>query len=207
MNDRTPDGRILYPAPERNKGPILEVLRRWIPRGARVLEVASGTGQHAVHFAAALAGVTWQPSEPEPDLRRSIEAWTSHEGVPGVLPPIDLDVRRSPWPVDEVDVVFNANMIHISPWEVTEALMAGAEQVVAPGGLVILYGPYKLGGTHTAGSNEAFHERLRNMDRRFGVRDLDDVAAVAARHGFDLVERVDMPANNQTVVFRRRPGT
>jgi SAM-dependent methyltransferase len=192
------------PATARNRDPILAVLRRVLPARGTVLEVASGTGEHAVHFAAALPGLTWQPSDPDPQARRSIAAWREASGLPNVLPPLPLDVAGPDWPAMQADAIVCINMIHIAPWRAAEGLVAGAARVLPPRGVLFLYGPYKEGGRHTAPSNEAFDADLRARDPEWGVRDLDDVKVLAARHGFDFTERVAMPANNLSVVFRRR---
>jgi SAM-dependent methyltransferase len=189
------------PAAERNREPILAVLRRVLPARGSVLEVASGTGQHVAHFAAALPGVTWQPSEIDPDLHRSIVAWTRH--LPNVRPPLRLEATSEPWPVHDIDALFNANLIHIAPWEVCLGLLRGAGRHLVPGGLLVVYGPFRIAGRHTADSNAAFDRQLRETDPRWGVRDLEAVGAAAADQGLALDERVPMPANNQTLVFRR----
>lgn len=196
------------PAAERNREPILGVLRRVLPPRGVVLEIASGTGQHVAHFASALPALVFQPSDRDDQDFASITAWCADGGVQNVRDPLVLDVTSDPWPetVGTVDAVFNANMIHIAPWEACLGLLRGAGAHLAPGGVLVTYGPYKLGGVHTAPSNEAFDLDLRARDPRWGVRDLDDVARVAAAHGLVLEERVAMPANNFTVVFRRASG-
>lgn len=190
-----------YPSAERNKGPILEVLRRILPSHATVLEVASGTGQHAAWFATELPGLTWQPSEAEPDLLPSIEAW--RVGCANVNPPVLLDVAVDPWPSQHADAVLAINMVHISPWESTEALFRGARRLLPRDGLLLLYGPYRVGGVHTAPSNEAFDRDLRARDPRWGVRDVDDIRKLAGSLAFRLDELVQMPANNLMLVLRR----
>lgn len=197
------DPRKFAPATARNRDPILGVLARVIPAGAKVLEIASGTGEHAVYFASRLPGVTWQPSDPDADSRASVDAWRAHERVPNVLPAVALDVVHEPWPVDEADAIVCINMIHISPWRACEALLAGAARRLPPSGPLFLYGPYKRGGAHTAPSNEAFDASLRARNPSWGVRDLDDVVREAAKRGLVLDEVVEMPANNLSVVLRR----
>lgn len=197
------DQRRHAPAAERNRGPILEVLRRVLPARGTVLEIASGTGQHVAHFAAALPALTFQPSDRDDEGFASIVAWCAHAGAANALPPIVLDVTRDPWPVATVDAIVCANMIHIAPWEAGLGLLHGAGRHLSHGGVLVLYGPYKIDGAHTAPSNAAFDADLRARDPRWGVRNLDDVAAVARDNGLALEERVAMPANNQTVVFRR----
>jgi SAM-dependent methyltransferase len=186
---------------DRNKGPILEVLTRVIPPNARILEIASGTGQHAVHFAAHLPGITWQPSDIDPERRASIRIWREESGLENILKPLAVDVTESDWGVGIFDAIYNSNLIHISPWECSLGLLAGARRHVRPGGLLIIYGPFKIGGEHTAPSNLEFDESLRSRDPAWGVRDLEAVREAA--DGFELEERVGMPANNRTLVFRR----
>jgi cyclopropane fatty-acyl-phospholipid synthase-like methyltransferase len=198
----THDSRGFAPATARNRDPILAVLVRVIPAGARVLEIASGTGEHAIYFAARLPGVSWQPSDPSPDARASIDAWRAQSCVDNVATAIELDVTKRPWPVEQFDALVCINMIHISPWAACEALFAEAPAHLAPRGVLYLYGPYKRGGAHTAESNEAFDRSLRARDPAWGVRDLDDVVALANKRGLLLDELVEMPANNLSVVFR-----
>jgi len=192
------------PAAERNKGPILEVLKRVLPASWLVLEVASGTGQHVVHFAKALPQLTWQPSDPDRQARQSIAAWIDEARLTNILQPLDLDVRQQPWPLSACDALVCTNMIHIAPWTATEALFDGASYAVPESGVVCLYGPYRVQGEHTAPSNASFDASLRSQNPLWGVRDLETVADVAHARGFDLVETVSMPANNLSVIFRRR---
>jgi uncharacterized protein DUF938 len=186
-------------AAERNREPILAVLRRVLPARGTMLEIASGTGQHVAHFAQALPALTFQPSEREREMHASIASWCA--GLPNVLPPLLLDVTHAPWPIARCDALFNANMIHIAPWPVCEALLRGAARCLAPDAPLVLYGPFRIGGTHTADSNAAFDARLRGQDPSWGVRDLEAVCELAAANGFALRERVAMPANNQTLIF------
>ncbi len=195
------DARLHAPAAERNREPILGVLERVLPATGTVLEVASGTGQHVAHFAAALPGLTWQPSEIDGAMIASILAWT--RGLPNVRPPIRLDVCAASWPVGTLDAIYNANMIHIAPWDACLGLLAGAGRQLRAGGLLVLYGPFRRGGAHTAPSNAAFDGNLRAQDPRWGVRDIEAVDDAAAAQGLVPVERVEMPANNQLVVWRR----
>jgi SAM-dependent methyltransferase len=197
------DGRRFAPATQRNRDPILAQLRRFLPERGTVLEIASGTGEHATYFAPQLPGLRWQPSDPDPELRLSIAAWCAHLATANVLPPLDLDVERVPWPVTQADAVVNINMIHISPWSATGALMRGARLVLPPGGVLYLYGPFQRDHQHTAPSNQDFDQGLRRMNPAWGVRDLDEVTAVAAEQGLLRVEIVPMPANNLSVLFRR----
>lgn len=192
---------LTYPAPERNKAPILEVLRRVLPARGMVLEIASGTGQHIVHFAGSLPGIHWQPSDPEERHRRSILARAA--GLTNIASPLPLDVRARPWPVQSVDAILCINMIHIAPWEAALALFAEAGRLLPAGGVLYLYGPYRRHGLDTAPSNAEFDADLRRRDPEWGVRNLEDVELAAAASGLLLQEIVSMPANNLSVIFRR----
>lgn len=200
----TADQRRHAPAAERNLVPILEVLRRVLPPSGLVLEVASGTGQHVVGFARALPELTFQPSDRDDDTLASVRAFREHEGLPNVLEPVVLDVTARTWPVTSADAIFCANMIHIAPWAACLGLLAGAGRVLPPGAPLVLYGPFKRSGEHTAPSNAAFDESLRQRNPTWGVRDLADVSDEASARGLVLDETVPMPANNLTVVFRRQ---
>lgn len=193
----------------RNREPILGVLKRVIAPGARVLEIASGSGEHAVYFAKRLEDVRCQPSDPDADARASIAAWTEIEQAANVAAPLDIDVSTIGWErsVLGADAIVAINMIHISPWEATIGLMRGAgvllgDAKIAPG-VLFTYGPYKRGGRHTAPSNEAFDAWLKQRDPRYGVRDMDEVEATANLHGLRLREIIEMPANNFSLVFER----
>ena len=198
-----PGAKLSAPAALRNRGPILNVLSRVLPPRGLVLEVASGTGEHAAHFAAALPDLAWQPSEVDPQLLGSIAAYAAESGAPSLRLPIHLDVTAHPWPVQRADALFCANLVHIAPWAVCAALLRGAGAVLGAGGVCVLYGPYRVGGRHTAESNAAFDLALQAQDSRWGIRDLEAVAALAASHGLALAETVDMPANNLCAVLRR----
>ena len=191
------------PATERNRKPIREVLARELPAEGTVLEIASGTGQHAVAFAQSLPAITWQPTDPDPTSIESIATWRDEAALPNLLAPILLDVTKTPWPVDHADAIVCINMVHISPWESALALFANAGRLLAPGGVLVLYGPYRFDGQFTAPSNADFDRSLRSRDPRWGVRDLRDLVAAAA--DFTLVETVAMPANNHSLIFRRKP--
>lgn len=193
------------PAAERNRGPIVEVLRRVLPPSGLVLEVASGTGQHAAFFAEQLPSLRWQPSDAAEGALQSIRSWVDEERFDNLMSPLELDVCSAQWPIDEADAVLCINMIHISPWEATEALFEGAGKLLAAGAPLVTYGPYRVHGAHTAPSNAAFDLDLRSRDPRWGVRDIDALAELARGTGFVLEERVGMPANNMTLVWVRTP--
>ena len=194
---------LSWPAPERNKVPILEVLQRVLPPSGTLLEVASGTGQHAAFLAGALPAWTWQPSDTDSENPASIEAHCARAGLPNLRPPLALDVRALDWGTGTVDAIFNANMIHIAPWDCCEGLLAGAARHLRPGGQLLMYGPYRIAGEHTAESNREFDASLRARDARWGVRDLEAVTALAGELGLRFKERAAMPANNLSVVFER----
>lgn len=191
------------PHVERNAEPIAAVLADVLPARGLVLEVASGTGEHALHFARVFPKLLWQPSDPEPGALRSIEAWRAEAGLFNLLPPVPLDARAAEWPVAEADAILCINMVHISPWSATARLMRGAGRLLGEGAPLYLYGAYRRDGVDTAPSNEAFDESLRARDPEWGVRDLEDVVAEAAKHGLRLDAVTEMPANNLSVVFRK----
>jgi hypothetical protein len=208
------DVRLHSPAAERNRGPILAELQRCLPASGVLLEVASGSGQHAAFCAAALPGWTWWPSDPEPRSRVSIAAWC--DGLANVRPPLALDVLAEPWPdvpgmPEGLDAVYCANMLHISPWSTCAALMRGASQRLRIGGLLLLYGPFLVEGEPTSTGNQAFDADLRQRDPRWGLRQLVDVTAEALAAGLVRRERITMPAHNLLLVFQqegehRRPS-
>jgi SAM-dependent methyltransferase len=202
--DELPDGRLVVSSADRNRGPILKVLERVLPKTGLVLEVASGTGQHVVHFAQALRGLSWQPTDMDAACRRSISAWLATAELANVRRPLDLDVRALPWRVPTLDAIVCLNLIHIAPWSVTTALFAGAGLALRETGLLYLYGPYSVQGRHTAPSNAAFDSALRAENPDWGVRDLKEVESLAKDQGFDLAETIEMPANNLSVLFRKR---
>lgn len=194
----------MAPAAERNKDAILEVLERVLPAAGTVLEVASGTGQHVVHFARALPQLTWLPSDPDPAMLDSIRGHIARSAPTNVAVPERLDVLEPGWPVARADAVLCINMIHIAPWAATPALFAGAAGLLESGALLVLYGPYRRNGRHTAPGNAAFDASLKARDPDWGVRDLEqEVVPEAERAGFSLDEAVPMPANNLSVVLRR----
>ena len=204
--EKTVDGKWSLPAAERNKDPILGVLARVLPSRGLVLEIASGTGQHVMHFAKALSGLTWQPSDPDADLRKSIGLRIQEEHRANVNSPIDLDVTKRPWPLQKADAILAINMIHVAPWPATLALFEGAKALLPPEGVLFLYGPYRRHGQHTSKSNEQFDSDLRAQNSEWGLRDLEAVSETAASSGFVLAEIVAMPANNFSLIFRRRDG-
>lgn len=201
---RKQDDRWFASAAERNKGPILDVLASVLPQRGVVLEIASGTGQHVVHFANALHELTWQPSDPDPDLRESIRLRIANERLANVNAPLDLDVAQLPWPLASADALVCINMIHVAPWSATHALFDGAQNVISSGHIVFLYGPYRRFGRHTSESNAQFDCDLRTRDPTWGLRDLEAVSEVALARGFALEDVVAMPANNFSLAFRRQ---
>jgi hypothetical protein len=197
------DHRQQAPAAARNRDPILAVLRTVLPRTGTVLEIASGSGEHSMHFAQALPGLVFQPSDPNPEARLSIAAWAAESGLVNLRPPLALDAASPSWPLTAADAVLCINMIHISPWAATEGLMRGAAAILPPGAPLYLYGPYRRASVATAPSNEAFDRDLRGRDPSWGLRDLEAVAALAEHAGFSAPAVTEMPANNLSVVFRR----
>jgi SAM-dependent methyltransferase len=204
MSYATTMAKGFAPAAERNRQPILDVLRRVLPPKGLVLEVASGTGQHAIFFTEHLPALRWQPTDASAEALESIGAWVDEVARENLLHPLELDVRRPEWPVTKADALVCINMIHISPWETTEALFRGASELLDEGSPLITYGPYRLHGAHTAPSNAAFDESLRSRDARWGVRDIDELSELARKTGFALEERVGMPANNMTLVWTKK---
>jgi hypothetical protein len=200
----TDDARLHSPAAERNRGPILAELQRLLPPSGKMLEIAAGTGQHAAHFAAAMPAWQWWPSDGDVRSLPSIASWC--EGLANVQAALPLDVLAADWPgvPPQVDAIFNANMLHISPWATCAALMRGAGRHLSPQGLLLLYGPYVVDGEPTAASNLAFDADLKSRDPRWGLRRLADVESEAAAFGLGLRERVSMPSNNLLLVFARR---
>ncbi|HCN06496.1 MAG TPA: SAM-dependent methyltransferase [Lentisphaeria bacterium] len=197
-------GALQTPAAERNKGPILEVLTGVLPVAGTVLEIASGTGQHVAHFAAALPQLHWQPSDPDAELRESIRRHTAASGLENIGPPLDLDVFMQPWPVNNADAVVAINMLHVAPWPATAALFTGAATLLVSGSFLVTYGPYRRDGAHTSAGNAAFDTQLRAQQPGWGIRELEAVTAEAESAGFDRSDVVAMPANNLCLVFLRR---
>ncbi len=197
------DPRLYHPHVARNREPILDVLKRVLPARGLVLEVASGSGEHARFFADALPAISWQPTDVDAKALASITAFRAKAGVPNLLAPLRLDVVSAQWPVERADAIVNCNMIHISPWAACEGLIAGAGRILPVGGILYLYGPYRIDGRHTAPSNAEFDAYLRGQNAAWGIRDLAEVSSLAVRCGLTLAETVQMPANNLSVIFRR----
>jgi SAM-dependent methyltransferase len=198
------DARRSAPAAQRNREPIAEVLSEWLPVSGLVLEVASGTGEHAVWFAERFPGLQWQPSDAHPDALASIAAWQQGAGLPNVLRPVVIDASNpADWPIERADAVLNINMAHISPWSASLGLVAGASRILPSGAPLILYGPWLKEDIVTAPSNIAFDADLKARDPEWGLRRVEDFAEAAEVEGFQLVETRGMPANNLMLLFAR----
>jgi SAM-dependent methyltransferase len=195
--------RLYHAHVARNRQPILDVLERVLPSASLVLEIASGSGEHAVFFAENLSSLRWQPTDADDGALASIAAHRATAGLPNLLKPLRLDVTAEHWPIDSADALVCNNMVHITPWRVTEGLMAGAGRTLRAGGILYLYGPYRIDGRHTATSNKDFDAWLKAQNPEWGLRDLAEVTALARRHGLHLTETVAMPANNLSIIFRR----
>jgi hypothetical protein len=200
----TSDARLHAPAAGRNREPILAVLRTHLPSRGLVLEVASGSGEHIVHFATAFPGLDFQPSDPDPQARASIDAWSTAAGLQNMRPAIALDAAAEIWPISTADAVMCINMIHIAPWDAAVGLMRGAAALLRADCMLYLYGPFRRDGAHTAPSNAAFDRSLRMQDPSWGVRDLEAVTALARSHGFAEPVVEAMPTNNLSLVFRKQ---
>jgi SAM-dependent methyltransferase len=198
------DPRLYAPAVARNRDAILEVLRAVLPQSGLVLEIASGSGEHVVHFAAALPRLTFQPSDLEPNARASIDAWVTRKRLRNVRPAVALDATAPPRPVCWADAIICINMIHIAPWAATEGLFHQAYDILQPGSALFLYGPFLREGFETAPSNLAFDAFLRGKNPEWGLRDLSAVSMVARQNDFSLTKVVEMPANNLSVIFHKR---
>jgi len=196
--------KLEAPAAGRNREPIREVLARWLPERGLVLEIASGSGEHALHLARAFPDLEWQPSDVSTEAIASIAAWREEVALANLRAPLALDVTADTWPVAAADAIVCINMIHISPWEATVGLFAGAARTLAAGGVLVTYGPYAFDGVLAPESNIAFDRSLRARDPRWGVRDVRDLGALAVEHGFVHADTVAMPANNHSLLFRRR---
>ena len=200
----TADRRRFSPATARNRDLILGVLKPHLPPSGLVVEVASGSGEHITHFAQAAPKLSFQPTDPDEAARASIDAWTRSLGLSNVLPALALDAAEEKWPVERLDVLLCINMVHISPWHATVGLMAGAARVLPVDGLLYLYGPYRREGKHTSPSNAQFDAELREQNPLWGVRDVEAVIELAAAHGIGCNELIEMPANNLSLIFRKR---
>ncbi|WP_373546463.1 DUF938 domain-containing protein [Chamaesiphon sp.] len=210
----TPDLRRYAPATERNREPILAVLRQVLPPTGTILEISSGTGEHAIFMAPRLAPRYWLPSDPNPDARASIAAWQQSAPCDNIYPPIDLDASSSQWLVESeelpncdlqqhpITAIVNINMIHIAPPSAYLGLFSGAKRVLPIDGILYLYGPFKQGGVHTAPSNAAFDASLQSQNPEWGIRDLEEITRVAHSHHLELQKVYPMPANNLSVVFK-----
>ena len=195
------------PATERNRDPILAVLRQVLPATGTVLEIASGTGEHAVYFAPRLKPRTWLPSDPNPILRESILAWEEEFPCDCLYPPLAIDVQaEEPWLANKetISAIVCINLIHIAPWEACEGLIKGAGELLPQGGVLYLYGPFKREGVHTAESNAQFDLSLQQQNPQWGVRDLEAVVSLAQTHHLELQDVIPMPANNFSVVFSHK---
>lgn len=197
------EAKRFAPATQRNREAITDVLREWLPAAGLVLEVASGTGEHVVHFAAAFPHLIWQPTDFDHAGLASIAAWAAESGCPNILPPRQLDASAADWPVTRADAILCINMVHIAPWEASEGLFAGAARLLAPGALLYLYGPYRAAGVPTAESNEAFDASLKARNPAWGLRSVEQMHALAARTGFEPAGLVQMPANNISLFYKR----
>ena len=206
MSGAFADRRRSSPAAERNALVITDILRDRLPASGRVLEIASGTGQHAVAFAAAFPAIEFLPSDPNPASHDSIRAWMSDANLPNIAEPRDIDVCIDAWARDldgTLDAILAINLVHISPWAASEGLFEGAARLLRPDGFLYIYGPYLRGGRHTAESNAAFDRSLRSQDPSWGVRDLEDMEAAAGAQNLSVNEIIEMPANNLSLIIRR----
>jgi SAM-dependent methyltransferase len=201
-----PGARRSAPAVARNREPIAEVLQDWLPKHGVVLDVASGTGEHAIYFAERFPRLEWQPTDVHPDALGSIRAWTEHSGLTNVRLPLRLNASSPDWPIERADAVVNINMAHISPWEASLGLIDGAARLLPEGGRLILYGPWLKNDLETAPSNVAFDADLKRRDPRWGLRRVEDFASAAERKGFEFSEWRRMPANNVMLLFRATKG-
>ena len=203
------DQRLFFPATERNRGPIGDLLERMLPAQGAVLELASGSGEHAITFQRRFPQLRWQTSDPDPTHRASINAWIQHQGLSQVMPAaLNLDVENRPWPLPQtirraVNAVVCINLLHISPASCTDAVLEESALLLPSGAPLIIYGPFMRDGAHTSASNAAFDQSLRQRNLQWGVRELNHVTAIAAKAGFKTESVVSMPANNLSLVFQR----
>ncbi len=201
--EATGEAKRFAPATERNRNAIADVLKGVLPDSGTVLEIASGTGEHIVHFAGSFPHLVWQPSDFDTAGLASIAAWATEAGRSNVNSPLLIDASAPSWPIDHADAILCINMIHISPWAATQGLMAGAARILPPGAPLYLYGPYVEADVETAPSNLAFDASLKSRNADWGLRDKDDVIALAASHGLRFDRRIAMPANNISLIFSR----
>jgi Protein of unknown function (DUF938) len=199
-----PEAKKIAPAAARNRDAIAEVLATFLPETGSVLEIASGSGEHIAHFARQWPGLTWQPSDPDADARRSIDAWCADVRTGNVRSALAIDVFGEVWPLDHVDAILCINMIHIAPWAATLGLIRGASQRLAKSSVLYLYGPFLEMGVELAPSNAAFDASLKARNPEWGLRNVADVAEAGREQGFDLETRIAMPANNLSLIFRKR---
>jgi len=190
------------PAALRNREPIAEILAEWLPKSGLVLEIASGSGEHVVHFASTFPNLEWQPSDLHADALASIRAWRGEAGLPNIREPVAVDASADDWPIEHADAVLSINMVHISPWSSALGLISGAARLLSAGGPLILYGPWLKDDIPTAPSNLAFDSDLRRRNPQWGLRRVEDFAAAAEQHGFTLIETRKMPANNLMLLLR-----
>jgi len=195
--------RLFYPATERNREPILDVLKTVMPDQGHILELASGSGEHVIHFAGYFKALTWQPSDLEDEALKSIQSWIQHKELSNVHPPLKLNTTEPQWPLETADAILCINMIHISPWQATIGLMDKASKLLPKGGFLYLYGPFRVDGKQTSPSNEAFDGWLKEKDTRFGVRDMAEVESLANQQGLKLNQKIPMPSNNFSLVFHK----
>lgn len=198
------NSRYSSPSALRNRAPIFEQLSAVLPASGTVLEIASGSGEHILYFARHSPTLSWQPSDPSPKARASVQEWIDAESITNVLPPLDIDASSDNWPIKRADAMIAINMVHISPWSATLGLLKGAGKLLPIGRMLVLYGPFRQEGQPFVASNAAFDADLRARNTDWGIRQLEDVAEAAEQSGLTLVSVTDMPANNLTVVFRRR---
>lgn len=197
------NSRLSSPSALRNRGPIFDLLRQILPKSGTVLEIASGSGEHIIHFAELLPGLTWQPSDPSPQARASIEEWVKAAAVTNICPPLDIDASSQTWPIAHADAMIAINMVHISPWAATQGLLRGAGRLLPGGGALVLYGPYRREGEPLVESNAKFDADLRSSNPAWGIRLLEDVVSTAETCGLALTSVTQMPANNLCVAFTR----
>lgn len=198
------DAKLTSPSALRNRDPIADLLRDVLPDTGTVLEIASGSGEHVIHFATLFPKLVWQPSDPSPEARASIQEWVKTQAITNVLPPLDIDASTETWPIERADAMIAINMVHISPWPATQGLLKGAAKLLPTGGTLILYGPYRREGQPLVPSNVDFDASLRARNPAWGIRLLEDVASLAKQSGLAMTSVTEMPANNLGVVFTRQ---